>query len=853
MRHARSAAIFVTLWLGSILISPGSPALARSSSQVPVGARALGMGGAFSSIADDGSALFWNPAGLPWVGHQEISATHADLFGTGIQDNLASYLLPLSPNSASAVDWYHSGYDDTELGFGDGRLDLAYGRRITSFLSAGGTVKYLSRDTELDGTSIRRGNGVGFDLGLIARPLDRVRLGIVGQDLFGTNVSYSDGMGTTEAFPMNVRAGASYAPRRDAVISFDADDRWHLGAEGRPLPMLALRAGLQNDWRPTDGVTWSIGAGVKTGIFRFDYALVDHPVLGSTSSFGLALEFNFNPSLIRIEKVEPKDLFASFYKTYAREPVAAVRVRNLDDHPIETKLRVLIPGVMRAPTEQVVVLRPKATEEVPVTAILPDEVTGSAGNRSVQMQVTATYQSARLPRTERGSAKAVLYAPGAIDWSRGTDQAAAYVTMADPAVDAFAREATRLASTAGDTPLIQRDIMFAAAIVDALASIGFTYVPDPDNPFSAISETPRAVDTIAYPSESLRRKTGDCDDSTVLLAALLGNVGIPTRFVDVPGHIFLMMDTGVHERNRVALGLEESRTVVADQRVWIPLETTSIQKGFAQAGEDGVDAFASWSSRGRATVVDVESALLRYEPSAPSRDAIAAPEVDASKLESRLAADIGTIAGWRQARLSRMLAPGGGADTSFPATDLQLAHVYYGSARWDEARQLLEKALLARVGDPGALNDLGNILAASGDLPAAAERYEEALKLGASDPGIWLNLGLVRYALGDTAEAQQPIAEGIERSGGYEKACALLALSPGTGDAREGRRRMTEEEARALLQDAMRRVPLPPAGASTERKTPDAGKTPVKAWRSRVAAGRSSQGMALQDHLYWKD
>src|SRR5262249_12889942 len=151
---------------------------------------------------------------------------------------------------------------------------------------------------------------------------------------------------------------------------------------------------------------------------------VEHPVLGATSSFGLAMEFNFNPSLVRIEKVEPKDLFASFYKTYARDPIAMIRVRNLDDHPVEAKLRVFIPGVMQAPTEQVVVLRPKAIQELPVTAVIPDQIVASEGSRSVQMQVTATYQSARLPRTEKASAKAVLYAPGTIDWSRGTDQAA---------------------------------------------------------------------------------------------------------------------------------------------------------------------------------------------------------------------------------------------------------------------------------------------------------------------------------------------------------------------------------------------------------------------------------------------
>ncbi len=845
----RVAAVLALLM--TIAVAPRA-AFARPSQQTPVGVRALGMGGAFSSIADDASALFWNPASLPWIGHQEISGTHADLYGTEIRDDLASFVLPLSPVSAVAVDWYHSGFDDSELAFGESRIDLGYGRRITSFLSVGATGKYLSRNTELDGSSVRRGHGVGFDAGVIVKPLDRVRIGAVLQDALDTNISYSDGMGTTPAIPMNFRAGVSYSPLRNAVVSFDADDRWHLGVEARALERIALRAGLQDDWTGPDAATWSAGAGIKAGIFRFDYALVDHPVLGSTSHFGLALEFNFNPAAIRIEKVEPEDLFASLAKTYTREPVVTVRVRNLDDRPLEAKVRILIPEIMDAPTERDVILRPKATEDIPLTAVLPDRITDLPGNRSIQMQVTATYQSARLPRTEKASSKGIVYAPGAIDWSRGVEQAAAYVTVSDPVVDAFAREATRIAALSQEDAPAYRSIVFAAAIVDALASIGFAYVPDPNNPFSTISETPRAVDTIAYPRESLRRKTGDCDDSSVLLAALLGNVGIATRFVDVPGHIFLMMDTGVHERNRVALGLEDQRTVVADERVWIPIETTSIRKGFAQAWTDGAESYSTWTARDRATVVDVETSMARYEPSIPRAAAAPTVALDVHALESSVTADLGTIRGWRELHLRTLYenTPASGAPAVSAA--MEVARVYYGAGKWSEARKRLEDALSGNPKNAALLNNLGNVLAAEGDLDQAEARYQEALG-GEGDPGTWLNLGLVRYAQGDTTGAEQPIAEGVARSGGFEQACALLALSPGSDDLpREGTRKMTDAEARVLLKKAMRRVP----GRVAPGVTPPSqgvGKGEAKPWTSRVAAGRSAERMALQDHLYWKE
>ena len=56
-----------------LLITPllaASPSASLAvSQQVPIGARGIAMGGAFSSIADDATALFWNPAGLPRIGH----------------------------------------------------------------------------------------------------------------------------------------------------------------------------------------------------------------------------------------------------------------------------------------------------------------------------------------------------------------------------------------------------------------------------------------------------------------------------------------------------------------------------------------------------------------------------------------------------------------------------------------------------------------------------------------------------------------------------------------------------------------------------------------------------------------
>ena len=178
--------------------------------------------------------------------------------------------------------------------------------------------KLLTRGTGLDGTNINSAHGFGTDLGLLAAPADHWHVGIVAQDLTNTDVHSSDGA-TDTAYPRNVRLGASYAWKKFGTAAFDVDDRWHLGIEATPHEMLALRAGFEDDRHGSEPPTWSAGLGFKAGPLRVNWARVMPPTLASTDHFSLALEFNFNPAQVHIDKVEVREIYTSLYKSYARE------------------------------------------------------------------------------------------------------------------------------------------------------------------------------------------------------------------------------------------------------------------------------------------------------------------------------------------------------------------------------------------------------------------------------------------------------------------------------------------------------------------------------------------------------
>jgi len=739
------------------------------------------MGDAFSAIADDASCVFWNPAGLAQIGHQEITGTHTNLYGADITENYLAFVLPITHNQAVAADWYHSGFEDPEFKFGENRFDVAYGLRLHPKLSLGTSVKLLTRSTDLDEFTVRDGIGIGLDLGLLAFPAKGLRLALVGQDVFNTEVKYSNGLGNAVAYPRNIRVAASYTYRDWATAAVDLDDRVHIGIEGLPVDLLALRAGFQADPDGAEDPVWSFGAGMKAGIFRLDYAYEIHPVLGNTSHFGLSLAFQFNPAQIRIEKVEVRELYASLYKTYATDPAGMVRVRNLRDEPLTTRIAVFVPGFVDAPTEREVILRPRAVQEIPITLVLPDGIMRVEEDRPVQIQVAASYRSARVERSDKASGKAVLYAPGAINWGEGAEQAAAFVTSRDPVVASVAREASRTVMRMEGHPFPSRNVAFAAAMFEALNVLGLAYVPDPNNPYQRISENAHAVDTVHYPRETLQKRVGDCDDTSVLMASMLENVGVPTQLVDVPGHLMILVGTGVDVRHRLGLAVEDDRLVTVGEELWIPVETTALGETFAEAWRRASRAYHDWEGRGRVNLVDVTRAQARFEPALPPGK-MEPPALETAELSARLERSSAELLGWRREYLAARFGEASPTKDANSQGLNELAQIYLEAEKPDRARAALERALDLDPEDSATNNNLAVVCVSLEEPGPAADHLRTALRGDPEDPGIRANLARVLYGVGDIEAAEAMLAEAERRAGGREELFSRLGLGgPPTG------------------------------------------------------------------------
>jgi len=133
-----------------------------------VDARALGMGGAYVSLASEVSAGYWNPAGLSHLQYPEVSYMHVERFSGAVTFDYGGVALPVSERSTVAISGFRSGVNDivntleawnpdrgvplgsyesriTRFSAADWALYVSYSRRLSDRLTLGVNFKGIRR------------------------------------------------------------------------------------------------------------------------------------------------------------------------------------------------------------------------------------------------------------------------------------------------------------------------------------------------------------------------------------------------------------------------------------------------------------------------------------------------------------------------------------------------------------------------------------------------------------------------------------------------------------------------------------------------------------------------------------
>jgi hypothetical protein len=284
-----------------------------------IGTRARALGGSFVSMADDGSALLWNPAGSSSANSSRFYFSHNANFSGMSTIDYISFIKPIIGSSSFSVAFIRHAVDDIPvfpelegtpqerdttpelqgngipLGyFGEtahiyfvniAKMVTLHGNR----LSIGGNFKYF--DESLYGASA---TGIGLDIGTILAFKMMIPgmfgIGICMQDISDTRIVWNTQSETKDAIPMNYRMGLHYRIPISAIqssfsIGFDRNTRYegsnHVGMEYSYRDHFVVDMG----WNQSK---WSFGTGCKFWKIGVQYGFITH-TLGS--SHAMSMEF----------------------------------------------------------------------------------------------------------------------------------------------------------------------------------------------------------------------------------------------------------------------------------------------------------------------------------------------------------------------------------------------------------------------------------------------------------------------------------------------------------------------------------------------------------------------------------
>jgi tetratricopeptide (TPR) repeat protein len=732
-------------------------ALGQISNQISAGARPVGMGGAYSAIANDANAIHYNPAGIVLLQRQEITSMYGDLYGIGLKNSYLGYVLPFGDIQAFGTDWLHVGQGDDELTFRQDNFKLGYSIKLPWLnTSIGAVMKMLDMDITLDGTSYGKTRGYGFDTGLIFSPLENLNLAVVCKDIGGTSIKHETNV-TEKIFSQQFRFGAAYAPWESFLIAADVDDRVHIGTEYWLKNIIALRGGIQKDLKKMDGydrgLIYSAGFGIRYRVMQFDYAYEADPDLPWIQRFGITLFYN--PALVSIKNavIKPRPLFRSLYKKYSEEEFAEVTLKNSSQNRLPVRVQIEIPTVTTRPYEEQLVLEPRTTRIYPLKISLANEILAARGagyDNLVQPVIKVKYeQDKNAKETSRNLEPLYVLGKNKISWSV-PDRVATFVTPEDEGIDRFARTVIQQYSQLLAEKYSSSNIGKATVVFDALGKYGIVYQADRQTPWYLIAADSSIFDNIQYPIELLRSKLGDCDDCVVLYASLLGNLNIDAILLDVnapgAGHIYLMFDCGISPDDVKSLPYQENEYVIYNNRVWIPVETTMYGHSFSAAWRNGAEEYYRRKEQGYIRIIDLAQAKMVYKPGQPPLEQITPPakgiideliSVDVEAFDTRI----------------RDFALASGVSMNEPDGVYDAGAAYLRFNRLDDALKMFQRALELRPNFGDAINAVGVISTKRGRYTEALQFFNRAAELLPNDAGVRLNIAITLYLLGRQNEA----------------------------------------------------------------------------------------------------
>lgn len=306
--------------------------------EIPVGARAIGMGGAFVGTANDVTTLYWNVAGMARLHRNEAIFSHSEWIAETKFD-YAALVIPLEDFGNLGLSFTSLSMDDMlvrtierpdgtgeRFSAGSFALGVHYARNLSEKFAIGFTAKYIAENIwDMQAQALAIDVGTLFTTSF----LNGMRIGAQISN-FGTDMKLSgrdtrtfhaidpNKVGSNDRIPQNIELDSWHLPLNfqfglavdaitsgEHILTIEADalhpadnyESMNVGVEYGFMQTVFVRGGYQSLFLTDGEGGLSVGAGVLAKLFgdeikgRFDYAFTDFGRLKAVHVFAFSVLF----------------------------------------------------------------------------------------------------------------------------------------------------------------------------------------------------------------------------------------------------------------------------------------------------------------------------------------------------------------------------------------------------------------------------------------------------------------------------------------------------------------------------------------------------------------------------------
>lgn len=467
--------------------------------------------------------------------------------------------------------------------------------------------------------------------------------------------------------------------------------------------------------------------------------------------------YNKNKPEIEIVGYSFQTLYPSLQAYYLTHPIGSAQLFNNTNVPItNVDITVSSPRIANSTFEtRIQTLLPNQKYSVDIMLPINSNVYNLSATGSTQVETQLHMRYSILGKGEIEVTKnAPLYilTSTSMDW-KNRKQFASFVNPADENIRSFMSNAVLQQFPKSTTSTVNKDIIKAIQVWSFLSANAVGYVSDNTISNSTSSDT----DYVQYPSQTLNRKSGDCEDLLALVATMLSTIGVECGFLDLPAHVMLVFNPNMTMDEVLDSGLDPNHFISANNKLWIPLETTQLGKGtFTESWNNAVDFYELKLEEGLfPDLIEFNEAHKLYPPASYSETPQYNKFGNNTDTMSKFNRDLESITLGSmlqqedEFRRTLNLYP----DNSIVANQYALWCI--SNKQTVTAQKVWNEMLERNPRDVSAMINLGNLYLSMGQYSKARTQYSNALKEGVLTDKLNRNLCILEYKNGDLAKARE--------------------------------------------------------------------------------------------------